>query len=113
MALSRRLRGRSKGLSPLCERLRFPDSDAAFRQVPSKLHYRLDAQGTYVVDAWGYQVQGDDDLTFEWFKLLLLRDEEVPEHLKSSRQIAQMKLRLRKIQSEICPNLAYEWTIRN
>ncbi|KAJ4424147.1 hypothetical protein N0V82_001195 [Gnomoniopsis sp. IMI 355080] len=66
-------------------------------KVPSKLHYCLDAQGTYVVDAWGYQVQGDDDLTFEWIKLLLLNDEDSPEHLRCSPQIAKMKLRLRKI----------------
>ncbi|KAJ4391811.1 hypothetical protein N0V93_005431 [Gnomoniopsis smithogilvyi] len=69
-------------------------------KVPTKLQYRLDDQGTYVVDAWGYEVQGDDDLTFEWFKLLLLKDEELPDYLRSSAQMAKLKLRLRKIKSK-------------
>lgn len=101
MAFSRRLYGRSKGLSLLCESRCFFSSDSSFSlKVPSKLHYCLDAQGTYVVDAWGYQVQGDDDLTFEWTKLLLLNDEDSPEHLRRSPQIAKMKLRLQKIKSK-------------
>lgn len=46
-------------------------------------------------------MEGDDDLTFEWFKLLLLKDEELPEHLRLSPQLAKMKLRLRKIKSRL------------
>lgn len=69
-------------------------------QVPSKIQYRLDAQGTYVVNAWGYQVQSDDDLTFEWFKLLLLKNEELPDHLRFSAQLNKMRRRLRQIKSK-------------
>lgn len=68
-------------------------------KVPTKLRYRRDRSGNPVPHQWGYELENedDDDLTFEWFKLLLLRDEDIPQHLRNSPQLQKARRRMEAI----------------
>lgn len=74
-----------------------PSTEIDEVKVPSKIQYRRGENGHFIPDKWGYQVEHDDDLTFDWYKLLLLKDEDQPRHLRDSKQLQKAKERMRVI----------------
>lgn len=66
-------------------------------KVPSKIQYHKNEDGHIVPVKWGFQVEDDNDLTFHWYKLLLLKDEDQPRHLRESKQLQKTRDRLKAI----------------
>ena len=64
-------------------------------KAPTKLHYGPNIEQI----AWGYNIpQGD---TVNWFKLLLLNDEDLPAHLRHSEHIQKTKGMLDRLQKNV------------
>lgn len=61
--------------------------------MPTKIRYRWDGN-VLVVDKWGFQVEGDDEFTFEWFKLFTLTDDDLGQHYVKSKQLQKTKERM-------------------
>ncbi|CAI6065131.1 unnamed protein product [Clonostachys chloroleuca] len=70
----------------------WPDADLEEVKVPTTLVYKPD--GT---QSWGYQVPFEDKDRLSWFKLLLLRDEDVPREIKESEPLQRARQLLDKL----------------
>lgn len=74
-----------------------PDTEIDEVKVPSKIQYRRSKNGHFVPEKWGYQVEDDNDLTFGWYKLLLLKDEDQPRHLRGLTQLQKARDRMQAV----------------
>uniref|UniRef100_A0A8H7K210 Uncharacterized protein n=1 Tax=Bionectria ochroleuca TaxID=29856 RepID=A0A8H7K210_BIOOC len=70
----------------------WPDADLEEAKVPTTLVYK--PNGT---QCWGYQVPFEDKDRFSWFKLLLLRDEDLPKEIKESEPLQRARQLLDKL----------------
>ncbi|CAG9989530.1 unnamed protein product [Clonostachys byssicola] len=70
----------------------WPDADLEEAKVPSTLVYT--PEGTL---SWGYQVPFEDKDRLSWFKLLLLRDADLPKEIKESEPLLRARKVLEKL----------------
>ncbi|VUC25098.1 unnamed protein product [Clonostachys rosea] len=70
----------------------WPDADLEEVKVPTNLVYKFGG-----AQDWGYQVQYEDKDRLSWFKLLILRDEDLPNEIKESKPLLQARKQLEKL----------------
>lgn len=68
-----------------------PDQDES--KVPSKISYDRDGK----VMKWGFEADGSDGITMEWFKLALVAGKGLPSHLKDSTKLNETKKNMRDL----------------
>ena len=61
-------------------------------KVPSTIKYHKDGQ-----KSWGFEAASDDPATIQWFKLLLVEEQHLPENIKSCDYLKRARSALRDV----------------
>ncbi|TWU76875.1 hypothetical protein ED733_006409 [Metarhizium rileyi] len=72
------------------------------QKVPTVIYYSPDESSP----KWGYEVDPGQKDALRWFKLLLLDDDHVPDHLKRSKYITTAKSLLKKVNKHVTDVIA-------